>query len=110
MASTIQDSIYGRLCSVEIKKLRRMPYAQAKVIIGEDETVLISYTTPVIIIRDNVMKVTGLYSMTIRKHVSAFMSEYYPALGFAVAKKCVEDDACYDLDKNQFVYLEDFQG
>ena len=96
--------------SMEIRKLRKMPYAQAKVLITPDETLLISYSTAVIIIRDNVMRVTGLYSMTTRKHISAFMSEYYPNLGFSVAKKCAEESCVYDLDKNQFVYLEDFYG
>lgn len=102
--------MYNELQNMEIRKLRKMPYAQAKVLITPEETMLISYSTAVIIIKDNVMRVTGLYSMTTRKHISAFMSEYYPHLGFAVAKKCYEEDACYDLDKNQFVYLEDFYG
>ena len=54
-----------------------MPYANAKVVICENGTTLISYTTPVATI-DNQgwLTINGLYSMTTRKHISAFMREY----------------------------------
>lgn len=62
-----------------IKTLKKMPYAQAKVRIYDDDTVeLISYETVVCIIKNNVVYCTGTYSQTTRKHISAFMREYTP--------------------------------
>ncbi|MBQ1571606.1 MAG: hypothetical protein IIZ78_10810 [Clostridiales bacterium] len=70
--------------------LRKMPYAQAKVRdyadIGYDLRVLQSYKTDVIIVDKGIMECTGLYSMTTRKHISAFLWEYYPAISFNMVK------------------------
>ena len=61
------------------KKLKKMPYAQAKVRIYDNGTVeMISYKTVVCIIKNDVVYCTGTYSQTTRKHISAFMSEYTP--------------------------------
>ena len=72
------------------RSLRKMPYAQAKVRdyadIGKDMRVLQSYATDVIIVRDGWMECTGLYSMTTRKHISAFLWEYYPHISFNMVK------------------------
>lgn len=61
-----------------IRKLSAMPYAQAHVEITPDgTTTLVSYTTDIITIRPNGWAtVSGLYSMTTRKHISAFAKEY----------------------------------
>ena len=68
------------------KTLRKMPYAQAKVRdyrdIGSDMVVLQSYKTDVIYVKKGIMTCAGLYSMTTRKHISAFLSEYYPHISF----------------------------
>ena len=61
-----------------IKKLARMPYAQAHVEIYEaGNKYLFSYKTLVIeLTKDGWLTCTGLYSRTTRKHISAFMREY----------------------------------
>ena len=73
-----------------VRKLIKMPYAQACVRdyadIGEDKRVLQSYWTDVIIVQDGYMECTGLYSMTTRKHISAFLWEYYPHITFNMVK------------------------
>lgn len=72
--------------------LRHIPYGNAKVYSTYDESgriikrILRSYETDVIILDysyDNgiakcTLEVTGLYSMTTRKHISAFMREFTP--------------------------------
>ena len=72
------------------RALRKMPYAQAKTRdyadIGKDMRVLQSYSTDVIIVKDGWMECTGLYSMTTRKHISAFLWEYYPHITFQMVK------------------------
>lgn len=76
------------------RTLRSMPYAQAKVRnyadIGRDLIVLQSYRTDVIIIDHDWLECTGLYSMTTRKHISAFMSEYGNGFTFHDVKKTLE--------------------
>ena len=66
--------------------LKKMPYAQAHVRdysdIGRNKRVLQSYSTDVIIVDKGLLECTGLYSMTTRKHISAFLREYYPDITF----------------------------
>lgn len=73
-----------------IKSLRKMPYAQAKVRdyrdIRKDMIVLQSYQTDVIIVENGFLECTGLYSMTTRKHISAFLNEYFPKISFQMVK------------------------
>jgi hypothetical protein len=61
-----------------IKKLTAMPYAQAHIEIDDNFNIhLFSYVTLVATItHDGWLTVNGLYSMTTRKHISAFMKEY----------------------------------
>jgi hypothetical protein len=54
--------------------------------IGRDMRVLQSYRTDVIIVDHGIMECTGLYSMTTRKHISAFLWEYYPYISFDMVK------------------------
>lgn len=63
---------------MNVKKLTDMPYAQANVILSEDGSIsLISYTTKVAhITPDGWLTINGLYSMTTRRHISAFVQEY----------------------------------
>ena len=74
--------------------LRSMPYAQAKVRnyadIDRDLIILQSYQTDVIIIENGWLTCTGLYSMTTRKHISAFMREYGNGFTFHDVKRCYE--------------------
>lgn len=62
---------------MKTRKLNAMPYAQAKVVEYDNgEKMLISYNTCVIYIdREGWLEVTGLYSATTRRHISAFMRE-----------------------------------
>ena len=68
---------------MKIKKLSRMPYAQAHVAIDkEGNTYLFSYVTlTAILTADGWLEITGLYTATTRKHIGAFMAEYviYPS-------------------------------
>lgn len=57
-------------------KLKFMPYAQAHVAVTSNGATLVSYKTPVASIRDGWLTINGLYSMTTRKHLSAFCREY----------------------------------
>lgn len=81
-----------------IKKLKKMPYAQAQVRIYTDEngniykTVLQSYKTDVIIIdKYGWVRCTGTYSNTTRRHISAFCKEYLP-FDYYTMKQCYFDD------------------
>ena len=74
--------------------LKYMPYAQAHIYDQYEYDVpvveLWSYTTCVVrVIRGHWLQCTGLYSMTTRKHISAFMREMFPELngsGFWLCK------------------------
>lgn len=60
------------------KRLKKMPYANARALVYDDGTVALrSYRTIAIIVEDDWMTVTGLYSMTTRKHIGAFLKEYF---------------------------------
>lgn len=74
---------------MELKRLSNMPYAQAHVIHHTDGSLdLISYTTKVAhISHDGWLEIYGLYSMTTRKHLSAFVKEYaWPDFEFSTVK------------------------
>lgn len=72
--------------------LKTMPYAQATVIFLENnDMILRSYATDVVIISGGWMSCTGTYSATTRKHISAFMREFN--LGdYFLAKKLYTDN------------------
>ena len=72
--------------------LSAMPYAQAKVLRFEDGTIqLMSYATIVATIdRDGWLSIHGLYSMTTRKHIGAFMKEY-TGMDYHTAKQIYTD-------------------
>lgn len=74
-----------------IKKLAKMPYAQAHVEIDEDGNIsLWSYVTLVAeLSADGWLSINGLYSATTRKHISAFMKEY-TTLDYYTAKDCYD--------------------
>ena len=73
-------------------KLSAMPYAQATGLTFEDGTVeLMSYATVVAAIDpEGWLTIHGLYSMTTRKHISAFMREF-ANMDYATAKRIYTD-------------------
>jgi len=90
------------------EKLDAMPYAQAGVRFrkynGAVEMVLVSYLTDVIIVRAGLLACTGTYSATTRKHIGAFMREYFGA-SYYDAKKAYELNACYQVDTGRYLKL-----
>lgn len=81
-----------------IRKLSKMPYAQAHVEIDDDGNIyLFSYYTLVVILTtDGWLSCTGTYSQTTRRHIGAFMYEYvvYPNNSrgtYYDAKDCYEN-------------------
>ena len=80
-----------------IRPLKEMPYAQACVrTYDHGMVVLQSYKTDVIYIIDDWMTVTGIYSRTTIRHISAFMKEmsakYGVNLTYQMAKNCWRDN------------------
>lgn len=77
--------------------------AQAQVLHINGVRTLVSYTTNVAFLNsDGWLEVTGLYSMTTRKHINWFLKEYcknadgiYP--GFETVKLCVRDHMRYNI-------------
>lgn len=68
-------------------KLTFMPNAQATVIIDDKNNITLrSYMTDIAYLdNEGFLTINGLYSITTRKHIGAFMKEYTP-FDFSVAK------------------------
>lgn len=75
------------------KTLKSMPYAQAKIIINDENNVsLRSYATIVAtLINNEWLYINGLYSMTTRKHIKAFCKEYCGFDDFSLIKAIVKN-------------------
>ena len=91
-----------------IKKLARMPYAQAHVEIDDAGNIfLFSYTTLVCSIdTDGWLTCTGTYSQTTRKHIGAFMAEYvtYPNGDHGTyyeAKRCYTENYRFNVETGE---------
>ena len=93
-----------------IKKLNAMPYAQAHIEIIDDTAYLFSYTTLVASVRvDNEgkwIRCYGLYSMTTRKHISAFAKEY--GLTFHDFKAYAGAEFDFNTDTGEVVFDEGY--
>ena len=91
---------------VRTRPLEIMPYAQAAVRVYENgSAVLVSYVTEVASIdADGWVRVRGLYSMTTRRHLSAFAREY--RVTYADLKKCYEQGLTYNIYSGEFVSLK----
>ena len=87
-------------------KLTFMPYAQATVIIDDDNNITLrSYNTDVAQLdNEGFLTINGLYSMTTRKHIGAFMREYTP-FDFLQAKKCYEGKYKFNIYTGEIVEL-----
>lgn len=84
-----------------IKNLKLMPYAQAHVILHDDgDKTLVSYQTQVArITADGYLEIGGLYSMTTRKHIRAFVREFIPyELSFDLIKFLAHNFVMYDIN------------
>ena len=80
------------------KKLTKMPYAQAKVIIMDNGAIVLrSYYTDVSLIQsDGWLSINGLYSATTRKHIGSFMREYANS-NYQLAKMLYENKMVYNI-------------
>ena len=86
-----------------MEKLKSMPYAQAHIRRLTNTVVLTSYATDVAAIIGGVLVVYGLYSMTTRKHISAFCKQF--GMDYSIAKKCYTDHLGYDMATREYVAL-----
>lgn len=88
-----------------IKKLTRMPYAQAHVVI-DNNIALVSYDTTVCVIDpDGWLTCTGTYSQTTRRHISNFIKEYAPNLSYYDAKFCYEHSFAMNIHTGEIMEL-----
>ena len=80
------------------KKLAKMPYAQAKVIIMDNGAIILrSYYTDVALIQaDGWLYIYGLYSATTRRHIGAYVKEY-ANISYQLAKKLYNDNMKYNI-------------
>lgn len=92
---------------MEIRKLSAMPYAQAKVLVNDyGDIYLQSYNTLVASVVNSVFEVGGLYSMTTRKHLSAFAREYADLFDFSVIKELANSkDKGYNIQTKKIEVL-----
>ena len=90
---------------IRTRPLEIMPYAQAAVRVYENgSAVLVSYVTEVASIdADGWVCVRGLYSMTTRRHLSAFAREYRTT--YDKLKKCYEQSLTYNIYSGEWVSL-----
>lgn len=93
-----------------IRKLSAMPYANAHVEIDDNNNIhLFSYVTRVATItNDGWLTIYGLYSMTTRKHIGAFMKEYviYPNGNrgdYQLAKQIYNDNHSFNIETGEVV-------
>lgn len=86
-----------------IRKLTKMPYANAHIEIDENGNIyLYSYVTLVAeLTADGWLTVFGLYSMTTRRHISAFCSEYCGAVDYYYAKSAYEAGCSVNIETGE---------
>ena len=87
---------------MEERKLKKMPYAQAKVVCLDNGLVILrSYETNVVYLRpDGWMTIQGLYSATTRRHIGAFVEEY-AQISYQTAKYLYEKKMKYNVDTGE---------
>lgn len=88
---------------MKTSKLATMPYAQATVCEENGAYILISYTTPVAYITNTRwLVVNGLYSMTTRRHIRAFLKEHCDAyISFDSIRQMIADHYAMNLDTGE---------
>lgn len=87
------------------KKLKEMPYAQARVRINPMGcTYLQSYDTIVAVIDElGCLVINGLYSMTTRRHIKAFCKEYCGFSDFSLIKKLATQNIEYNIHTGEIL-------
>lgn len=91
---------------MEIKKLKAIPYGQCFVENVDDKNFYLwSYRTLVAKVENNWLKINGLYSMTTRKHIGAFMREYCN-LDYQIAKRLYTDGYMLNIDTGEVVAID----
>ena len=91
---------------MQIKKLKEIPYGNAFVEIVDNETYYLwSYQTLVAKVEKNRLSVNGLYSMTTRRHIGAFVREYCN-LSFQTAKKLYSDGMMMDITTGEVTEIK----
>ena len=89
-----------------VRKLKEIPYGNAFVEKANDNTFYLwSYRTLVAKVEKGWLTVKGLYSMTTRKHIGAFMREYCGS-SYQVAKQLYEDGFMLNIDTGEVVKIE----
>lgn len=89
-----------------IKNLKLMPYAQAHVILHDDgDITLVSYQTQVArLTADGYLEIGGLYSMTTRKHIRAFVREFVDhELSFDTIRFLANNFVMYDVNAHLII-------
>ena len=88
-----------------IKKLAKMPYAQARVSLYDDGSVyLVSYQTVVATITPNGwLQINGLYSATTRRHLKAFCSEYCGFDLFSTIRLLAKEHMLYNIHTGEVI-------
>lgn len=90
-----------------VKKLKEIPYGQCCVeIISKDTFYLWSYRTLVAKVEKSWLTINGLYSMTTRKHIGAFMREYCNS-DYQMAKQLYEDGYILNIDTGEVAKIDD---
>ena len=87
---------------MSIRKLNSLPHGNCYVKVYGNVIVLVSYSTPVIIVEDGWLHVNGLYSATTRKHIGKFMRE----MGYGdyqLAKKLFIMKVDYNVETGEIV-------
>lgn len=90
------------------KTLKAMPYAQATVIIYDDDCTieLQSYNTIVArIMLGSWLSINGLYSMTTKRHLKAFCAEYCNIHDFSLIKHLANNNLEYDITTGEIVEI-----
>lgn len=84
-----------------IKKLSKMPYAQAHVEIDENgDSYLFSYVTLVAQVEGGWFSVNGLYSATTLRHIGAYAREYANT-DYQLAKQIYTDNKKFNIETGE---------
>lgn len=90
------------------KKLREMPYAQAKVIVSDDKCCIELQSYKTIVARlycDSWLTIHGLYSATTRKHIKAFCKEYCGFSNFSLIKTLAAQNIEYNIHTGEILEI-----